>query len=194
VPTDARGVALIDTICSLAVVGILAAIAVPIVAGSLERERATVGARVLAGYAQRARFEALRRAAVVALQIDTSGGRTRFTLHVDGNGNGVLQRDIDSGTDAAISGVEWLDQHARGVALRINQPIPDIGGGLPLKPGDNPLRIGRTTLLSFSPLGSSTSGTLYVSAPQGPQLAIRVYGATGRTRLLTFDTISQRWN
>ena len=61
-PTDARGVALIDTICSLAIIGILAAIAVPIVAGSLERERATVGARVLAGYAQRARFEALRRA------------------------------------------------------------------------------------------------------------------------------------
>jgi type II secretory pathway pseudopilin PulG len=192
--TDARGFALIDIICSLAVVGILAAIAVPIVAGSLERERATVGARVLGGYAERARFEALRRTAVVALQFDTSGDRTSFRLFVDGNGNGVLQRDIDSGTDAAIGGVEWLDQHARGVALRINQPIPDIGGGPPLKPGDDPLRIGRTTLLSFSPLGTSTGGTLYVSSPQGPQLAIRVYGATGRIRLLIFDSTSQRWN
>lgn len=192
--TDARGVALVDVMCSLAVAGILAAVAVPIVAGSLDRERAMVGAHVLAGYTQRARLEALRRAAVVALQIDVSGGRTCFRLFVDGNGNGVLQRDIDSGTDPAIGGVEWLDQHARGVALRINQTVPDIGGGPPLKPGDNPLRIGRTSIVAFSPLGSSTSGTLYLAAPQGPQVAIRLYGATGRTRVLTFNRTDYRWH
>jgi hypothetical protein len=180
--------------CSLAVAGILAAVAVPIVAGSLDRERATVGAHVLAGYTQRARLEALRRAAVVALQIDVSGERTCFRLFVDGNGNGVLQRDIDSGTDTPIGGVEWLDQHARGVALRINQTLPDIGGGPPLNPGDNPLRIGRTSLVAFSPLGSSTSGTLYLAAPQGPQMAIRLYGATGRTRVLTFNRADNRWH
>lgn len=191
--TGARGVAFTDVICSLALVAILAALAVPMVAGALERERALVGAQVLAEYTQRARFEALRRAAAVAMKINVSLNRTSFTLFVDGNGNGVLQRDIDRGTDPPIGGVEWLDQHARGVSLRINQPVPDIGGGPPLNPGDDPLRIGRTSLLAFSPLGSSTSGTLYVAASEGPQMAIRLYGATGRTRLLSFNKSSQRW-
>ncbi|MGH9386373.1 MAG: pilus assembly FimT family protein [Vicinamibacterales bacterium] len=193
VGTSAHGVALIDVICSLALVAILTAVAVPMVAGSLERERTLVAAQVLAEYTQRARFEALRRAAVVALKIDLAGGRTSFTLFVDGNGNGVLQRDIDRATDLPITGVQWLDQHARGVSLRINQAVPDISGGPWLNPGDDPLRIGRTSLLSFSPLGSSTGGTLYVAAPQGPQMAIRLYGATGRTRLLSFNPSTQQW-
>jgi hypothetical protein len=193
VPTSARGVALPDVLCSVAVVAILAAVSVPNVAGSLERERTVVGAQVLAGYAQRARFEALRRGAVVALQVDQSAGRTRVSVFVDGNGNGVLQRDIDTRVDPPIGGAEWLDQHAHGVSLRINQPVPDIGGGPPLQPGDDPIRIGRTSLVAFSPLGSSTSGTLYIAAPQGPQMALRLYGVTGRTRLLTFNSVSRRW-
>jgi type II secretory pathway pseudopilin PulG len=193
-PTSARGAALIDVLCSVAVVAILAAVSVPNVAGSLERERTLVGAQVLAGSMQRARFEALRRSAAVALQIDVSGSRTCFRLFVDGNGDGVLQRDIQAGTDVAIGGVEWLDQHAGGVALRINQPVPDIGGGPALKPGDDPVRIGRTSLVAFSPLGSSTSGTLYIAAPQGPQMAVRLYGATGRTRVLSFNSASKRWD
>jgi type II secretory pathway pseudopilin PulG len=193
VPTNARGVALTDVLCSVAVVGILAAVSVPNIGGSLERERTMVGAQMLAGLAQRARFEALRRGAVVALQVEQSGERTRVSMFVDGNGNGVLQRDIDSKADPAIGGVEWLDQHAHGVSLRINQPVPDIGGGPSLSPGDDPVRIGRTSLVVFSPLGSSTSGTLYVAASQGPQMALRFYGATGRTRLLTFNSVSKHW-
>ena len=194
VRTDARGVALIDVICSVALVGILAAVSVPMVAGSLERERTVIGAQVLADYTQRARFEAWRRSAVVALQLDVAGNRTSFVLFVDGNGNGVLQRDISSGIDFPISGVEWLDQHAQGVSLRINQRVPDLGGGPSLNPGDNPLRIGRSPLLAFSPVGGSTSGTLYVAALHGPQMALRIYGATGRTRLLTYNSSTGRWD
>src|SRR5689334_24679855 len=56
------------------------------------------------------------------------------------------------------------------------------------------LRIGNTSLLVFSPLGSSTSGTLYVAAHRGPQMAIRVFGATGRVRVLMLDRKSTRLN
>ena len=69
-----------------------------------------------------------------------------------------------------IGGVEWLDQHARGVALRINQPIPDIGGGPAAQARRQPApHRPHVAAWSFSPLGSSTSGTMYVAAPQGPQ-------------------------
>ena len=94
----------------------------------------------------------------------------------------MLQRDIDTGLDPSIGGWAWLDQHARGVSLRINQPVPTSVEDRALRPGDDPLRIGRTSLVVYSPFGSSTSGTLYVAAAQGPQMAVRLYGATGRTR------------
>jgi hypothetical protein len=142
---------------------------------------------------QRARLESLKRATAVAVRLEMLDGRTAVQLFADGNGNGVLQNDIDRQADPALTNVEWLDSHARGVSLRINQPIADVAGVSELATGDDPLRIGNTSLVSFSPLGSSTSGTLYVSAHRGPQMAIRIYGATGRVRVLAFDAQARRW-
>jgi type II secretory pathway pseudopilin PulG len=191
--TDPRGAALIDIVVASAVCVILAAIAVPVVGGTLERERALVGAQYLAGQLQRARLESLKRAQSVAVRLEILSGRTQFRLFADGNGNGVLQKDIDKGTDPPLTGVEWLDDQARDISLRINQAIKDVAGTATLGPGDDPLRIGNTALLTFSPVGSASSGTLYVAAQRGPQMAIRVFGATGRVRVLMFDAQARLW-
>ena len=88
---------------------------------------------------------------------------------------------------------EFVDDHSRGMSLRINQSVVDIGGGGDLAAGEDPLRIGNTALLAFSPLGSSTSGTMYIAGHRGPQMAIRVFGGTGRVRVLTFDAQTRQW-
>ena len=184
---------LIDLIAATAVVAITAAIAVPVVGGTLEHERTIVGAQYLAGQLQRARLAALKRAAAVALRVEIVDERTSLRLFIDGNGNGVLQKDIDKGVDPPLSPLHWIDEQARGVSLRINQSILDAAGSSALEPGDDPLRIGNTALITFSPLGSATSGTLYVAADRGPQMAIRVFGATGRVRVLLFDAQTRQW-
>jgi hypothetical protein len=171
----------------------MAAMAVPVIGGTLERERTIVGAQYLSGQLQRARLESLQRGSAVAVRLEIVGERTGMRLYADGNGNGVLQRDIDRGIDRALAPLEWLDERSRGVALRVNQYVDDVGGAGELAPGDDPLRIGNTALLAFSPLGSATSGTLYVAARRGPQMAIRVFGATGRVRVLMFDARSRQW-
>lgn len=191
---DARGAALIDIIVATALCFVMAAVAVPVIGGTLDRERTIVGTRYLSGQLQRARLESLRRARAVALRIEVIDGRTMLRLFEDGNGNGVLQRDIDRSIDVPLSPPAWLDEHARDVSLRINQPITDISGAATLEQGDDPLRIGNTSLVTFSPVGSSTSGTLYVAAHQGPQMAIRVFGATGRVRVLMFDARMRQWH
>jgi Tfp pilus assembly protein FimT len=193
VVNDVRGVALIDAVCAIAVCLIMGAIAVPVIGGTLDRERVMVGARYLAGQVQRARLEALRRGASVAVRVDIVGERATTRLFADGNGNGVLQRDIDRGVDVALTGVDWLADHAQDVSFRINQEVPEIDGNGSLSPGSDPLRIGNTALVTFSPLGSSTGGSLYVSATKGPQFAIRLYGATGRVRVLMFDAQARQW-
>ena len=187
------GAALIDMIMAVALCMILSVIAVPVIGGTLDRERTIIGARQLAGHLQRARLEALKRARSVAVRVEIVGDRTTLRLFADGNGNGVLQRDIDRGFDVPLTPLAWLDDEARDISLRINQPIADISG-VALEPGDDPLRIGNTSLVAFSPLGSATSGTFYVAAHRGPQMAIRIFGATGRVRVLMFDAGTHRWH
>lgn len=188
------GAALIDVVVASSLCVIMAAIAVPVIGGTLERERTIIGAQYLAGQLTRARLDSLKRARSVAVRLEVIDDRTRFQLFADGNGNGVLQRDIGRGIDLPLTSPEWLDTQARDVSLRVNQTITDVAGAATLAPGDDPLRIGNTALLAFSPLGSATSGTLYVAARRGPQLAIRVFGATGRVRVLMFDTPTRQWH
>jgi Tfp pilus assembly protein FimT len=191
---DAAGAALIDIIFATSLSVVLMAIAVPVVGGTLERERTIVGAQYLAGQLLFARLDSLKRARAVALRLEVVGDRTQLQLFADGDGDGVLQRDIDRGIDPSLTPAGWLDEHARGVSLRVNQTIRDVAGTPTIAAGDDPLRIGNTALLTFSPVGSATGGTLYVAAHRGPQLAIRVFGATGRVRVLMFDAHARRWH
>jgi len=190
---ETGGAAFIDIIVATSLCFLMAAIAVPVIGGTLERERTIVGAHYLAGQLQRARLDSLKRARFVAVRLQVIGERTELRLFADGNGNGVLQRDIDHGIDPPLTPAAWLDDQARDISLRINQEILDVSGSSALAPGDDPLRIGNTSLLTFSPLGSATSGTLYVAAHRGPQMAIRVFGATGRVRVLMFDARTRQW-
>ncbi len=190
----ARGAALIDIVVATSLIVVMAAIAVPVLGGTIDRERTIVGAQYLAGQLLRARLESLKRARAVAVRLEVVGDRTKLRLFADGNGNGVLQRDIDRGIDPPLTPPGWLDDQARDISLRVNQPITDVAGGAAIAPGDDPLRIGNTALLTFSPLGSASSGTLYIAAPRGPQIAIRVFGATGRVRVLMFDARTRQWH
>jgi hypothetical protein len=165
-----------------------------VIGGTLDRERTIIGAQYLAGLLQRARLESLKRARPVAVRAEVIGDRTQLRLFADGNGNGVRQYDIDHGIDLPLTPMEWLDDQIRDISLRINQDVTDVSGVVKLEPGDDPLRIGNTSLLTFSPVGSATSGTLYVAAHRGPQMAIRVFGATGRVRVLMFDARTQQWH
>jgi len=190
---EERGYTLIDTVVTAALCTVLAGLAVPVIGGTLARERTIIGTQYLAGQMQRARLEALKRARAVAVRVELVGDRTQLRLFVDGDGDGVLQRDVDLGIDPPLTPSEFLDDRSRDVSLRINQSITDPGGGGELTPGEDPLRIGATSLLSFSPLGGATAGTLYVAARRGPQMAIRVFGGTGRIRIMTFDAQARQW-
>jgi Tfp pilus assembly protein FimT len=187
------GAAFIDIVVATCLVVVISAMAVPVVGGTLDRERTIIGTRHLAAQLQRARLEAVTRARSVALRIELIDDRTRLRLYADGNGNGVRQKEIDSGVDVPLTPASWLDEQSGNVALRVNQLVTAVTGPGTLAPGDDPLHIGNTTLLSFSPAGSATGGTLYVARPHGPQMAIRIFGATGRVRVLMFDTRTQQW-
>jgi glutamate synthase domain-containing protein 3 len=59
--------------------------------------------------------------------------------------------------------------------------------------GSDPVRLGASNLLSFTPLGTATSGSVFVRGRDGSQFAIRVLGATGRVRVQRFVVHSRTW-
>jgi hypothetical protein len=96
-----------------------------------------------------------------------------------------LSGDIDRDIDTPITVAERLDYHFPGVTFGIHPSVTSLDPGEPLNAAD-PIQIGASTLLSFNPNGSSTSGTLFIRGLRASQFAVRVLGTTGRTRVFEF--------
>jgi hypothetical protein len=187
------GAALIDVVVAASVLVVLAGIAVPALHRMHEHAHVLAATRYLSARLHAARFEAIRRNHVVAVHVDDEEAGYAFTLVRDGNGNGVLQRDIDLGIDIPLAPPDRLDHHFSGVTFRVRADVPDIDGAGMLGEGSDPVRTGRSALISFNPIGGCTSGTLYVAGQHGPQGAVRLLGATGRIRAMWFDDGTGQW-
>lgn len=190
---SARGATLLEVLPALALLALVSATAIPVVAGTLERERTIAGARFVAARIVQAQLEALRRGAAVALRFEVAPGGASLQLFLDRNGNGVSTSDIANGIDIPIAPADEIGVHAQGVSIRINQRVLDAGGTQWLDAGSDPLRIGSSSFLSCSSTGSLNGGTIYVAAARGPQMAVRVTGSTGRVRVLRFEPSSGAW-
>jgi len=189
---SARGAALIDLIFTFGLVGILAGIAIPALHATRERDAARMAARYMARRLDGLRIEAVRRNVVVSMRFDPDDPG-RFGVFADGDGDGVLQRDIDRGVDYLLVPETSLSDHFASVGVRIARDVPDPDGSGTLRAGSDPVRLGASNLLSLTPLGTATSGTVYLAGRAGPQMAIRVLGSTGRMRVLWFDEASRAW-
>ena len=187
-----RGAALIDVIFTAGLIALVSSIAIPVLQASRPYDQARSAGRFLATRLQQARTEALRRNASVAVRFDPDD-TDRFGVYVDGDGDGVLESDITRGVDRPLLAEARFSDYAEGIAFRINQDVLEPETGTALAAGADPLRIGRSTLVSFSALGSATSGTLYLAATTGPQMAVRIFGATSRVRLLRYDRTTRQW-
>jgi Tfp pilus assembly protein FimT len=188
----ARGAALIDVVVSCAVLVVVFAITVPSWRVTRDRDATRMAARYVAQRLQMLRVDALRHNANVAMRLDP-GDLGRFGAYADGDGDGVLQRDIDDGIDPALASEVHLADYFAGVSFRVVSDVSSPDGDGIIVAGSDPVRIGNTNLLSFGPMGSATSGTIYVAAGSGTQMCVRVLGATGRVRVMWFDAATRAW-
>jgi hypothetical protein len=163
-------------------VAVLVGVAVPQVLAGLDRSRAWAAARYLAARMAVARSQAVLRSAHVALRFVEDRRGIAFQMFVDDNHNGVRTSDIDAEVDRPIDAATRLSDLFPGVAIGISPAL-----------GTDPVRVGSSDLLSFTPLGTATPGTIYVRGRDGTQLAVRVLGATARTRVLQYVPRTGQW-
>jgi len=161
-------------------VAVLAAAAIPELTAGVERSRTVGAARYLASRLALARAQAVARSANVALLLTVADGTFVVGTYMDGNGDGVRTRDITAGIDTAVAVPVRLSNLFPRVTLFLNDPAVTS-------------TFDTSALMSFSPLGTASSRTLFVRGADGSQYAVRVLGATGRTRVLRFVASNGAW-
>ena len=189
---NAAGVSALELLFVTGLIATVGGIAVPPALEALDEHRAAGAARYLSSRLQRARMEAVLRSRDVAVRFAESDGGYTFATFVDGNGNGVLADDIRRGIDAPLGEPERVSDNFRGVDFGALPDLPPVEPG-GTAPGDDPIRLGASNAVTFTAGGTSSSGSVYVLGRGRRQFVIRIYGETGKTRVLRFEATSRQW-
>ena len=182
---------LIELVFVLGVVATLASAAVFQAGAAVDEFRASGAARYVAARLQLARVRAVTRSRDTALRISRDSRGFLIAIYEDGNGNGVLTRDIQDGLDTPVGPAERLSEQFPGVDFGTLPAVPGVEGSVP--PGTDPIRLGNADSVTFTPIGTATSGSLYLLGRGASQYAVRIYGETARTRVLKFNARTRTW-
>jgi type IV fimbrial biogenesis protein FimT len=185
-----EGFTLIELLLVVALTTVLVGIAVPVGGAAIDDLRTAAAARYLAGRIAASRMDAISRSRAVALRFQPSLPDYQFGAFVDGNGNGVRSTDIVAGVDAPVGSPRRLSDDFSNVHFGLEIGMPDVDGVR--NASADGVRIGTPRILTVSPDGTASSGTLYLQGRRA-QYAVRVLGATGRTRVLKYDTGARTW-
>src|SRR5512138_2504047 len=190
---QAAGYSLAELAVAVGVMVTVTAIAAPAVEAGLDEARTSGAARYLAARLADARMAAIQRSSEVAMRFTATDHGYSYAVYADGNNNGVLARDVQDHIDRSIVAEESLANHFRNVEFGTLPGLPAIEAGAS-PPGDDPVRCGSSNSLSFGPLGTSSSGTVYLLGRSRTQYAVRVFGGSAKIRVYRFDWRSNRWS
>jgi Tfp pilus assembly protein FimT len=170
---------LLELLVAVSLAIVLVAAAIPKAQSMVHESRLRGAALHLRGLMRQVRAKAAARACYMGVVFDEVNGDPVFSIHADGNANGIRRVDVDSGADPRIR-----------EPYRVSDTFPGVRYGSRPQGAPDPylrgLQIGRSHIVSFSPLGSSTTGTLYLSNDYGMVYAVVIFGATGRVRVARY--------
>jgi hypothetical protein len=189
---NSHGYSLLELMMVVSLGVTLSGAAVPQFLIALDETRASGAMYHVSGRLQRARMEAVTRSTMVGMKFTQSAAGYSYAVYVDGNRNGVLSRDIQSGIDRLIVPAERLPDQFPGIEFGAIPGLPAVDPG-GTAPGTDPIRLGSADMASFSAVGTSSSGTVYIRSRRDVQYAVRIFGETGKTRMLKYDARTRLW-
>ena len=185
-----QGLTLIELVFALSLMVVLAGVALPLTGDALDSIRTAAAAKYMAAQIVSSRMDAVNRSRAVALRFEPSTIDYRVARYVDANGNGVRTTEIKAGIDPLDGTPRTIGDDFPHVRFGLASDLPDVDGVR--NTGTEGVRFGASKILTMSPDGTATSGTLYLQGRRA-QYAVRVLGATGRTRVFKYDTGRRTW-
>ena len=191
-----NGFNLVELIVVLAITVVIAALGVPPLLEMASRVELFLAAQELGGTLRLARSEAARHGFNVAIKFRPGAGVSgaTYTLYRDGDGDGVLTQDIQRGVDPALGLPRPLQYLSR---MRFGFPpgrrVRDPGSPRRWMSTQDPIRFNNSDLASFTPLGTSTSGSVYLTDGKRRLLAVRVFNRTGMVKIIAYDFDEEIW-
>jgi prepilin-type N-terminal cleavage/methylation domain-containing protein len=187
------GFSLLEMMVALAIIGVFALCAAP--AFATYRRRASMTSQVveLQGIFRSLRMRAIATNHNAGVKFIPAGNQWAYSLYEDGDGDGIRSDDIASGVDRRFAGPSVLTPQFNIASIAL---LPDAirdPDGDPLAPNASAVQFNRSTICSFSPTGSATPGTIYITDGAGELIAVRVSGASGRVRTLRYNSGNRRW-
>ena len=190
---------MIELLIATCVLALVVTLTVPPLRLQLSQHRVRLAAAEVASALWTARSGAVRHGVSIAVRFegeesDMGGGGSVFSLYADGDGDGVRTADLVTGTDPRIRRPSRLLHVGKGVRFGFPQDLEPRGfsGSGRLDRLDDPIRFGASDLASFSPIGTASPGTLFLT--DGHHLfAVRVYNRTGKIQILRYLRDQEAW-
>lgn len=188
---------MVELLIVLALFAIMLALTVPPFLQLSGQMRLRAAAEEVVMAMRLARAFAVRHCANAAVKFrPKTGGAATYAIYRDGDGDGVLSKDIDQGKDPQVAPPRRLEQIGNRVRFgfppgRLARDPSDTRKWL--RDGDDPIRFNSSDLASFGPLGTATPGTVYLTDGQRGLAAVRVTGRTGLAKVIVYDFDEEVW-
>ena len=189
-----HGYSLADLLTVLAIIGMSVGVTVPAFNSMRHRGAVRAAAAEIRSIFFVARMRAASNGRNYGIRFQQSGNEWRYAEYQDGDNDGLRTDDINKGIDRPLFTPRPVLLTDRGVATigLLSKTITDPDGAK-LAPTASPVQFGKSQICSFSSIGESTSGTIYLTDRAGSIYAVRVYGASAKVRTLRYNELLRKW-
>ena len=176
------GMSLVEVVLVLAVLAIVVVATLPDLAEIRGAAALRTASSQLKGLLFRCRAYAIMNSRATAVVFEhRDDGSWRCFIAVDGDGDGILTRDIQGLIDPVVGEVLHLNGGGAGLGILQNEFVPDPSGRGRLRGDlDDPVRAGRGNIITFTPRSTATPASIYLTDHRARMRVLRVYGGTGR--------------
>lgn len=189
-----RGFTLAEILTVVAILGVIVLSSVPAFFNLRRRHAVRVAAAEIRAVFHFARSRAIARSTNTAIRFRKQNETWHYAIYEDGDGDGVRNDDIAAGRDRVVRGFRKLMQESGGAQVGLPDiPLRDPDTRQRIPRGTSPVHFNRSQLCSFSPIGGGTAGSIYLTDGHDLAAVVRVYGATGKIRTLSWNAGSARW-
>lgn len=189
----ARGFSMVELLVVTVVLGVLALILGSVAVEQIGRVAIRNAHSELLTLFRELQTRALMEERHAGVRFRVVGGRWTYALYIDGDGDGLRNSDIASGTDPLVRGPVRLSGGFGNVRFGLPAHLlKDPVSNKAMTANASPVRFNESSLCSFSPESESTPGSLIITNGKETR-AVVLSGQNGGIRSLRWDRQGFRW-